>query len=248
MSAKRVNQQSAFIVHTRPYTETSLIVEVFSHDYGRLGLLSKGARNPKNHKRGILQPFQPLLLNWIGKGELPILSSVEQGKNLLYFDYKSRVCGFYINELIFKLLQRRDPHPELYVAYSELMQTLNDCSLKNKERELALRLFEKKLLTEIGYGLILDRDVDQGELINPELVYRYVPERGPEVYRSDIHKTASSTASSPLIVSGMVLHCIDRNQYPSEQIMQQAKQFMRYILQTLLDGKIIYSRRLLYIS
>lgn len=244
MSAKRVNQQPAFIIHTRPYTETSLIVEVFSPDYGRIGLLSKGARNPKNHKRGILQPFQPLLLNWIGKGELPILSSVEQGKGLLHFDYKSRVCGFYINELVYKLLQRRDPHPQLYMAYAELMQTLNACSLKNKERELGLRLFEKKLLTEIGYGLILDRDVDQGELINPELVYRYVPERGPEVYRSEMY----TAASSPLIVSGMVLHCIDRNQYPNEQIMQQAKQFMRYILQTLLGGKTIHSRRLLYIS
>ena len=248
MSTKRVNQQPAFIIHTRPYTETSLIVEVFSPDYGRVGLLSKGARNPKNHKRGILQPFQPLLLNWIGKGELPILSSVEQGKCLLHFDYKSRVCGFYINELIYKLLQRRDPHPGLYAAYAELMQTLNACSLKNKERELALRLFEKKLLTEIGYGLILDRDVDQGELINPELVYRYVPERGPEVYRGDLHRSASATVSSPLIVSGMVLYCINRNQYPSEQIMQQAKQFMRYVLQTLLAGKTIYSRRLLYIS
>ena len=241
MASHRVNQQAAFILHSRPYTETSLIVEIFSPDYGRMGLLAKGARNPKNHKRGILQPFQPLLMNWIGKGELPILSSVEQGENLFNFDYKSRVCGFYANELIYKLLHRRDPHPVLYECFASLMQGLNACSSKNKERELALRLFEKKLLSEIGYGLILDRDIDQHELINPELVYRYIPERGPELYDSTL-------TNSSLIVSGMVLHCINRNQYPNDQLMQQAKQFMRHVLQTLLDGKLIHSRRLLYIS
>jgi len=99
----------------------------------------------------------------------------------------------------------------------------------------------KKLLAEIGYGLILDRDIDQQELIDPELLYHYIPERGPEIYQS-------SAKYSPLIVSGMVLHCIDRNHYPSEQLMQQAKQFMRQILQILLNDKPIHSRRLLYIS
>ena len=241
MAANRVHQQSAFIIHTRPYTESSLIVEVFTLDFGRVSLLAKGARNPKNRKRGILQPFQPLLINWVGKGELPILSSVEQGDNLFLFDYKSRVCAFYANELVYKLTERRDPHPKLYAAYHSLMQDLNKCSFKDKERELSLRLFEKKLLSEIGYALILDRDIDQHELINPELVYRYLPERGPEVYRS-------SNDYSPLIISGMVLHCIDRNQYPNDQVMQQAKQFMRYMLQTLLNGKVINSRRMLYIS
>ena len=219
MTAKRVHQQPAFIIHSRPYTESSLIVEVFTPEFGSVGLLAKGARNPKNRKRGILQPFQPLLVDWVGKGELPILSNIEQGSQLFLFDYKSRVCGFYANELLYKLTQRRDPHPKLYAAYSALMQDLNSCSFKNKERELSLRLFEKNLLSEIGYALILDRDIDQNELINPELVYRYLPERGPEIYRS-------KGGYSPLIISGMVLHCIDRNQYPNDQIMQQAKQFM----------------------
>ena len=241
MATHRVNQQPAFILHSRPYTETSLIIEIFSPDYGQVGLLAKGARNPKNHKRGVLQPFQPLLMNWVGKGELPILSSVEQGESVFYFDYKSRVCGFYANELIYKLLQRRDPHPRLFEYFFELMAYLDVCTIENKERELALRAFEKKLLAEIGYGLILDRDIDQQELIDPELLYHYIPERGPEIYQS-------SAKSSPLIVSGMVLHCIDRNHYPSDQLMRQAKQFMRQILQILLNDKPVHSRRLLYIS
>ena len=241
MANHRVNQQPVFILHSRPYTETSLIVEIFSPDYGRVGLLAKGARNPKNHKRGILQPFQPLLMNWVGKGELPILSSVEQGDHLFHFDYKSRVCGFYANELIYKLLQRRDPHPKLYEYFIKLMEHLNVCAFQNKERELSLRSFEKKLLIEIGYGLILDRDIEQQELIDPELFYHYIPERGPEVCQSNAQY-------SPLIVSGMVLHCIDRDHYPTEQLMQQAKQFMRQILQTLLNDKPVHSRRLLYVS
>ncbi len=241
MAGYRVHQQAAFVLHARPYTESSLIVEFFSQDFGRIGLLAKGARNPKTRKRGILLPFQPLLVSWTGKGELPILSEVEQGNELLHFDYKSRVCGYYANELVYKLLQRKDPHRQLYDAYAQLMQSLHKCSFKNKERELSLRLFEKSLLSEIGYALILDRDIEHQELINPELVYRYIPERGPEIYRSN-------KVESPLIVSGMVLHCIERNQYPNDQIMQQAKRFMRYILQSLLGGKSIYSRSLLYIS
>ncbi len=241
MAAYQIHQQAVFVLHTRPYTETSLIIEVFSQEFGRLGLLAKGARNSKTRKRGILLPFQPLLMSWTGKGELPILTEVEQGHSLFYFDYKSRVCGFYANELVYKLLQRKDPYQKLYQSYNQLMQSLHDCSFKNKERELSLRLFEKNLLSEIGYALILDRDIDQHELINPELVYRYIPERGPEIYRSN-------KGESPLIVSGMVLHCIDRNSYPNDIIMQQAKRFMRNILQSLLGGKPIHSRSLLYIS
>ena len=241
MTSRRIHQQPAFILHTRAYTESSLIVEVFSKEYGRLGLLAKGARNPKTRKRGVLQPFQPLLVGWTGKGELPILTEVEQGDQLFYFDYKSRVCGFYANELIYRLLQRRDPYSELYKSYKMLMSDLNQCVFKNKERELSLRLFEKRLLSEIGYALILDRDIDQQELINPELVYRYIPEQGPEIYYGQ-------GGRSPLIVSGMVLHCIARNQYPNDKIMNQAKLFMRHILLSLLGGKAIYSRSLLYIS
>jgi DNA repair protein RecO (recombination protein O) len=251
MANRRVNQQAVFVLHTRPYTESSLIVEVFSQDYGRAAVLAKGARSQKTRKRGILQPFQPLLIGWTGKGELPILTDVEQGNKLFHFDYKSRVCGFYANELVYRLLQRHDPHPDLYYAYQDLMLDLHRLSFQKKERELSLRLFEKRLLSEIGYALILDRDVDNQELINPELVYRYVPERGPEIYQSSVAYSDNSnlyTTNSPLVVSGMVLHCIERNQYPNEQLMQQAKRFMRHILKTLLNGKPIYSRSLLYLS
>jgi len=240
MANQRVQQQPAFVIHTRAYTESSLIVEIFTQDYGRLGLLAKGARNPKNYRRGFLQPFQPLLLSWTGRGELPILSSVEQDSKLLFFDYKSRVCGFYANELIYKLLHRRDPSPDIFIAYKALMSKL-DLQLSLIEREKNLRKFEKELLAQLGYALILDRDIDNQELINPEFVYQYIPELGPKIY-------SSSSTHSPLIVSGMVLHCIYRDQYPNESLMQQAKQFMRYILQISLSGKVIHSRQLLYLS
>jgi len=241
MSTNRVQQQDAYILHTRPYTESSLIIEVFTKDFGRLGLLAKGARNHKNKKRGVLQPFQPLLISWQGKGDLPILTEIEQGKGLLLFDYKSRVCGFYVNELIYKLLHRRDPNKGLYSAYSTLMNNLDVSNNQQLDREVNLRLFEKQLLAEIGYALILDRDIDSEELINPELVYEYIPERGPQKYQA-------RSSQSPLIVSGMVLHSIHRNRYPNDVIMNQSKRFMRHMLQIILAGKTIISRHLLYIS
>ena len=106
-----------------------------------------------------------------------------------------------------------------------------------------MRLFEKQLLAEIGYALILDRDIDSEELIDPELVYEYIPDRGPQKYQA-----RSRSSQSPLIVSGMVLHSIHRNRYPNDAIMNQSKRFMRHMLQSILTGKTILSRHLLYIS
>ena len=246
MQSHRVNQQAAYVLHTRPYTESSLIVEFFSKDYGRLAVLSKGARSQKTRKRGILQPFQPLLIGWSGKGELPILTNAEQDQQLNYFDYKSRVCGFYASELLYRLLQRRDPHAELFDAYHLLMSDLDRLSFQKKDRELSLRVFEKKLLIEIGYGLILDREIQNNQLINPDLMYHYIPERGPEIYQPT--GEYSNGHSSPLVVPGLVLMCINRNQYPNDLIMQQAKLFMRYILKLSLGAKPIQSRSLLYLS
>jgi len=254
MSTHRITQQHAFVLHTRPHSESSLIVELVTENYGRIGVLSKGARRPKSRLRGVLQPFQPLVVAWSGKGELPILTSAEQGSELYLLDYKSRVCGFYANELLYKLIQRRDPHPQLFKNYIELMRSLNNA----QQRELGLRSFEKRLLSELGYALILDREIDTQELINTELLYQYIPERGPVMYQGQGRQGVGlgagpgvglySDDTMSVIVSGMVLHSIERNQYHNDQIMQQAKRFMRQVLSGLLGHKNIYSRDLFYLS
>jgi len=118
----RVHHQAAYVLVNRPYSETSWIVEVFTRDYGRFSLMAKGARRIKSKLKGALQPFQPLLISWVGKGEMPILTSAEIDQE--QYDFAAHdlqgdalVCGFYCNELMVNLLHRHDPHAELFERY-----------------------------------------------------------------------------------------------------------------------------------
>ena len=236
----RVTQQTAYVLHTRAFSETSLLVELLTHSQGRLSVLAKGARRLKSPFRGVLQPFQALVTGWSGKGELPVLTQAELQGRYHCLDYKSRVCGFYANELLMSLLQRRDPHQQLFSEYHSLMSALSE----NTQRELALRSFEKSLLQEIGYGLILTHEVEQQKPIESEQWYRYFPETGPILETAQM--SHESNWQSPLLVSGRVLKSIECNDYPDDNVMVEAKRFMRRILQLMVVGKPLHSRNLLY--
>lgn len=153
----RIQLEPGWLLTARPYGETSLLLEAFTEAQGRVGLIAKGARGPRSKTRALLQPLQPLLLSWTQRGELAGLSGVEaagppvglQGERLFY--------GWYLNELLLKLMQRHDPHPDVYCAYAETLP-----QLAGDEAEFALRLFEKRLLADIGYGLPLPGTLDAG--------------------------------------------------------------------------------------
>jgi len=158
----RVHQQQAYVLLNRPYSETSWLVEVFSRDYGRLTLMAKGARRIKSKLKGSLLPFQPLLLSWVGKGEMPTLTSAEidqSGYRLLDHELKgdALVCGFYCNELIINLLHRHDPHTKLFDDYHAVIMSLSKNlgpeNVESKKMTLAnlLRRFEQVLMRETGY-------------------------------------------------------------------------------------------------
>ena len=155
----RVELEPAYILHTRAYRETSLILEVFTHGYGRTGLVARGARRPKSPFRGILNSFQPLRLSWSGRGELPTLAQAEQGGQSSQLRGDAVLAGFYVHELLLKLLQRHDPHPQLFGHYATLLANLAD----GQSVEKLLRIFELELLREIGYALSLDSDAQWHE-------------------------------------------------------------------------------------
>ena len=191
---------------------------------------------------------------------MPVLTQTEYQHCYLDLDYRSRVCAYYANELLSRALQRRDPHPSLFDAYSELLLALAG----NQQRELALRRFEKRLLNDIGYALILDSDVDSGAPIQDDLLYQYVPESGPVAVVQQYVQHYSQQSSqhsvqqvalpstkpweSGLIVSGLVLNSLGRDQYRDDNVMRDAKRFMRSMLQPLLGQKPLTSRSLLYHS
>lgn len=230
----RVLQEPAFVLHNRPYSESSWIVELYAKHYGRLALIAKGARRLKSKSRGLLLPFQPLLVSWSGKGELPTLINVEPDDGLFELTGKSLVCGFYCNELVMRLLHRNDPHPKLFDVYSQVIEALD----RDLNREIALRIFEKSLLQEIGYGLNLLHEANSNKPISEASYYSYQHEHGAIPQVSDQNKRG--------VVSGETLLAIANEDYSDRETLLQAKAFMRDILNQLTGSRKIHSRDIFY--
>jgi DNA repair protein RecO (recombination protein O) len=157
VSHQRIDFEPAHLLVQRPYRETSELIEVFSREHGRVGLVARGVRGPKSKLRGVLAPFQPLLLSWTERGELGTLAGAEVAGTAIAFEGDRIFHGWYLNELLLKLLHRDDPHPELYDDYVAALAKL---AASAQEAEVALRVFEKRLLEQLGYGLPLDAEFD----------------------------------------------------------------------------------------
>ena len=168
MSRARFQLERGFLLKAQPYSDTSLLCEAFTLVQGRIGFIAKGARGPKSKSRALLQPLQPLLLSWNASGELGSLTGVEAGGAPIVLSGERVFYAWYLNELLLKLTQRNDAHPPLYERYANAI-----AALAGEAAEAALRIFEKHLLAETGYGLHLDSPLDAAAY------YRYDTERGP---------------------------------------------------------------------
>ncbi|MFB9122393.1 DNA repair protein RecO [Paraburkholderia dipogonis] len=140
----RIAEQPAFVLHSYPYRETSLIIDVLSRDHGRLALVAKGAKRPHSALRGVLQTFQPLALSWSGKSEVRTLTGAEWVGGMLPLAGDALLCGFYVNELLVKFCAREDPHPQLFHHYVVTMTRL----AHDEPPVQVLRSFERVLLRE----------------------------------------------------------------------------------------------------
>ena len=174
MSVNRVELEPAYILHARAYRETSQILEVFTPGHGRLTLVAKGARRPKSPLRGILNPFQSLRLSWSGRGEMQTLREAELTGPVTDTHHSAVLSCFYINELILKLLERSDPHPDLFAHYNSL---LNDIKTGQPVEPL-LRVFELRLLSEIGYEPNFTEEADTGLTVEDDGLYEFVADFG----------------------------------------------------------------------
>src|SRR5450631_1769388 len=171
----RHDAEPAFVLHSYPFRETSLIIEAFTRNCGRVALVARGARRPRSALRGVLLAFQPLLLSWGGKSELRTLHKAEWQGGLPQLQGRGLLCGFYLNELMLKLLARDDAHEALYETYHATLNALGN----GGDHAITLRRFEQQLLKEAGYALTLDRDAATGEAIRADCSYQYLIERGP---------------------------------------------------------------------
>jgi DNA repair protein RecO (recombination protein O) len=230
----KVDGQPAYVLHTHPFRETSLICEVFSRDYGRVALLARGARRPRAAIRGLLMAFQPLEIAWAGKGEVLTLMKAEWQGGQPLLSGEALFCGYYINELLMHLLPREDAHEGIFAAYAEMLAHLGATG-NGKIDEADLRRFEKALLQELGYGLLLDRD-SQGEPIDPQAMYAYRMEQGPV--------RVARTADEEQLIAGRTLCDLAREDFSHAQSRSEAKMLMRTLISYYLSGKELQSRKI----
>lgn len=231
----RQEAESAFVLHTYPYMETSLIVETFTRHSGRVPLIAKGAKRPRSEHRSILQAFQPLHLSWGGKSELRVLHKAEWrgGQPLLHG--MALICGFYLNELLVRLLHRNDPHEKLFDYYQ---QTLVDLS-NQKDCTPVLRHFEQRMLQELGYALTLHQDAVSGQPVSAAQEYCYAIEHGP------VAVNGHHDHGSGLRLRGKTLLDMEQDNYSDLVTRQQSKALMRYILNHYLGDQPLHTRQLL---
>lgn len=230
-SGNRIDGQLGFVLHAHPYRETSSIIEVFSRDYGRIPLVARGARRPRSQLRGVLMEFQPLELSWFGQGEVRTLAKAEwlggqpllRGRALLY--------GYYLNELLLRLLAREDAHGNLFEAYAATLRRLGTGAAD----AAVLRAFELRLLRDLGYGLVLDREAETGAPLESGRMYAYRLERGPVAWQRG--------AEDAVALSGRALLAMGREDFSDAEVLQQSKLLMRYLLNHYLGPQPLKSRR-----
>ena len=232
ISKQRIQDECAFVLHSYPFRETSLILDVFSRQHGRLPIMARGARRPRSALRGVLMNFQPLQLSWFGKGEVRTLHSAEWQGGQPYLQGTALMCGFYLNELLLNLLVRDDPHEQLFDYYSATLYRL----AHETDHAATLRCFEKHLLQELGYALALEREAGNGVAIQAEACYRYAVERGALPDDGDVRVG--------LPVLGKTLLDMAADDYADPLTAQQSKQLMRVLLNHHLGGKILHTREL----
>ena len=233
---KRVEHEPGYVLHTYPYKETSLIVEAFTRSHGRVAVLARGARRPRSAMRGVLLSFRPLRLSWSASAELGNLIGAEWAGGLRPASPSLRgrglMCGFYLNELVLRLVPREDPHEGLFDVYGESLQQLS----AGVDFPAVLRAFEKRLLGELGYAPLLEKDARSAP-IDPDRMYVYEPDRGPV--------PANRARSGDLVVSGQTLLDVAADDYARPETRDEARALMRALIGERLHGQVLHTRSVL---
>jgi DNA repair protein RecO (recombination protein O) len=226
-SARRVWLAPAYVLHQYAYRDTSRIVEAFTAEHGRLTLFARGANGPKSVLRGVLRPFQRMLVSWSGRGEACRLVSAEVDGRVTRLASDRLMSGFYLNELLLKLTERCDPHPDVFLAYTACLQSLG----AGEDEEPALRRFEKRLLNELGYGVELET-TGEGVPVDLGRYYRISAESAPQ----------PCVADAPGAVYGRSLADLQAERFGDPRSLRDAKRVLRVAIDACLDGRPLKSR------
>lgn len=232
----RTDQQPAFVLHSYPWRETSLILDVLTRDYGRTALVARGAKRPTSHFRGLLTPFSPLAVSWSGRAEIKTLVRVEWVGGLSPLRGDGLLNAFYCNELLVRLVSRGDPHEGLFFSYA---RTLAELSGDLPRRERALRGFEIDLLREIGVAPSFDAASD-GMPIDPASWYRVDPEHG-----TIVAEPAATSWESNHCVGGRSVQALAARDLAQVDASQDARSLLQRMIRYHLRGKPLNTHRIL---
>jgi DNA repair protein RecO (recombination protein O) len=234
MSAqRRVQQQAAFILHHRPFRDTSQILDLISREHGKLAVVARGSRGAKSRLKGVLRPFMPLSMSWVIKSDLGTLTGAEIRGAPLRLTGEALLAGYYVNELVLHFLHRHDPQPEVFDAYAETIEAL---ATSGAAIAGVLRQFEMALLRHSGYALNLDHEAGSDRDLDPEQHYDYRVEQGAVPVSRD---------EGPLVFTGALLVGIADQRFDDPDILRAANRLMREVIAFHLGGKELKSRKVL---
>lgn len=230
---RSVNLEPCWVLHRRNYRETSYLVDFFSARYGRTSAIVRGARKRKHAMSGLLEPFQPLSVSWRGRGELVTVTQLELSGTPYRFTGHVLWTGLYVNELLTRLLGPQEAATDLFASYGEVLHAIDELP----QPEAALRVFEKRLLTSIGYALQLDEEAQGGAGICAHRQYRYIAEVGAT-------PISAQSPAAGVTISGEALLALADEQLAEVRVLRECKLLTRYVLRHYLGDKPLISRQL----
>jgi len=233
-ASRRMQNEPAWLLHHRPFRDSSQILDILSRDHGRLAVVAKGSRGAKSRLRGILRPFLPLQLSWVIRSDLGTLTGAEMDGAPITLSGDALLSGYYVNELILKLLHRHDPQPEIFAAYSRTIERLAG----NQDVARYLRQFEIELLRLLGYALNLDHDTATREPLMPRQQYAYRAEQGPV-------PVSDREGAGPMVFTGAELMAIRNQEFADPAVLKNAGSLLRIVIAYHLDGKELKSRKVM---
>ena len=227
-SLRRIELSPGYILHHRPYRDTSRILEVLTREHGRLTLFARGVRGPQAKLAAVLQPFQPLLFSFSGRGEAATLTGAERAESCAALPPAALLPGFYLNELLLKLTTRHDPQPELFDHYHGTLSALRG----GAPLAPALRLFEKQLLEVLGYGLNLATEAYGGKPIAPDFRYQFRPDAG----------LIAVAPGTPAALAGSSLLALAAGDLSAPGALEDARRLLQAALGACLEGRTLATR------
>ncbi len=229
LARKRIEGEPAFLLHHRPYQDSSRILDVISANHGRLALVARGSRSAKSRLRGILRPFLPLKMSWVIRSDLGTLTGAEMNGAPISLQGDALMSGYYANELLLKLLHRHDPQPEIFSAYTRTIENL----AATADIAVPLRHFEMELLRLLGYALNLDHDTETREPLRSDTMYEYRVEQGP---------VPIANREGGMVFSGQQLTAVRNEDFDRPEILNCAGRLLREVISFHLGGRELNSR------